>query len=80
MVISDVRHIRVLANHKSIQVGELDAFRDEDLEYARNLGKAGVPCEFHLTPGAPHAYEGLAPEAEISRATIEARLRVIKNL
>ena len=30
------------------QVGELDIFRDEDLEYARTLGKAGIECEFHL--------------------------------
>src|SRR5215204_5252760 len=29
-----------------IEVGQLDIFRDEDLEYARRLSLAGVPHEF----------------------------------
>ena len=63
-----------------MDVGELDLFRDEDLEYAQKLGKAGVECEFHLVPGVPHAFEGFAPAAEVSRMTFENRFRVIKGL
>jgi len=63
-----------------IDVGELDIFRDEDLEYARTLGKAGVECELHLLPQVPHAFEGFVPDAEVSRTTIETRCKVIKAL
>ena len=35
-------------------VGGADGFRDEDIEYAARLGKAGVPTELHVYPGAPH--------------------------
>jgi acetyl esterase/lipase len=63
-----------------MDVGELDLFRDEDIEYVQTLGKAGVECEFHLVPGVPHAFEGFAPEAEVSRMTMENRFRVLKAL
>ena len=63
-----------------VDVGELDLFRDEDIEYVQTLGRAGVECEFHLVPGVPHAFEGFAPEAEVSRAIYESRFRVIKGL
>lgn len=63
-----------------MDVGELDAFRDEDIEYVQTLTKAGVECEFHLTPGVPHAYDGMAPESEAARMTWENRFRVIKAL
>ena len=33
-----------------IDVGELDIFREEDLQYAMTLGRAGISCEFHLIP------------------------------
>ena len=34
-----------------IDVGELAIFRDEGLQYAMKLGRAGISCEFHLMPG-----------------------------
>ena len=36
--------------------GALDLFIDEDIDYARRLIRAGVPTEFHVYPGAPHAF------------------------
>lgn len=63
-----------------MDVGELDLFRDEDLQYAATLGKAGVPCEFHMFPGVPHAFEGFAPEAAVSKAVMEGRFRAIRSL
>lgn len=63
-----------------IDVGELDIFRDEDLEYARNLGKAGVSCELHLVPNVPHAYESFAPESDAARFILDKREHVIKSL
>ena len=62
-----------------IDVGELDLFRDEDIEYAQTLGKAGVECEFHLIPGVPHGFESFVPDAEVSRTIIESRCKAIKS-
>lgn len=50
-----------------IMVGSLDAFADEDIDYAKRLNHAGVPVELHVYPGAPHGFEGFAPKAAISR-------------
>jgi len=49
-----------------VSVGSTDGFRDEDIDYALRLNQAGVPCELHVYPGAPHGY-GLAPNAAVSR-------------
>jgi acetyl esterase/lipase len=51
----------------SIDVGELDAFRDEDIEYAQKLLQAGVPTELLVTPGAFHASENYNPAAPSSK-------------
>ncbi|WP_396595667.1 alpha/beta hydrolase [Brevundimonas sp. R86498] len=51
-----------------IGVGGLDLFVDEDIEYARRLVAAGVPTTFHLTPGAYHGFDFIAPESRASRA------------
>ena len=50
-----------------IGVGTLDVFRDENIDYAGRLLAAGVPTELHVYPGAPHGFEGLAPQAEVSQ-------------
>ena len=50
-----------------IGVGTLDVFRDENIEYAQRLLAAGVPTELHVYPGAPHGFEGLAPQAAVSQ-------------
>jgi acetyl esterase/lipase len=54
-------------------VGELDAFCDENVEYARRLIEAGVPTEIHVYPGAYHGFEVLAPTARVSQAALAAR-------
>ncbi|MFE4972770.1 alpha/beta hydrolase [Kitasatospora sp. NPDC056651] len=51
-----------------IAVGELDCFRDEDLDYAARLRAHGVPVELHLYPGAYHAFDLLAPESRLAAA------------
>lgn len=50
-----------------IGVGGLDLFVDEDIQYARRLVAAGVPTRFHLTPGAYHGFDFIAPQAQVSR-------------
>ena len=39
-----------------VVVGSIDGFRDEDIDYAQRLNRAGVPCELHVIAGLPHAY------------------------
>ncbi|MEJ5216645.1 alpha/beta hydrolase [Cognatishimia sp. D5M38] len=39
-------------------VGNLDLFLEEDTAYAMTLTRARVPCEFHIYPGAVHAFDG----------------------
>jgi acetyl esterase/lipase len=40
-----------------VSVTSVDGFRDEDIEYAVRLNRAGVPTELHVYPGAPHGYQ-----------------------
>lgn len=48
-------------------VGQLDPFRDETIDYVSRLAQAGVDIEFKLYPGCFHAFEHIAPDAEISK-------------
>lgn len=63
-----------------IEVGELDIFRDESLSYAQNLVAAGVSCEFHMHPGAPHAYDFLGTALNLTRRVLDDRVRIINSL
>jgi acetyl esterase/lipase len=63
-----------------IDVGELDIFRDEDIEYARRLAGTATSVEVHVHPGAPHAFERYAPSADVSRRTFADRVRVLRSL
>ena len=50
-----------------IGVGDVELFYQEDKKYAENLKAAGVPCELDVVPGGPHAFEGMAPDAQVSK-------------
>lgn len=62
-----------------VDVGELDIFRDEDIDYARRLADAGVATELHVHPGCPHGFEALAPDADVSGRAIADRLRRLSS-
>ena len=61
-----------------IDVGELDIFRDESIQYARNLAQAGVSTELYVRPGVPHGFDRI--DIEISRRSWADRYRVIRAL
>ena len=63
-----------------IDVGELDMFRDEDLDFAKRLSEAQVPVEFHLWPGAYHASDIFAPDSALSKRIWLTRLAGIGRL
>jgi acetyl esterase/lipase len=49
-----------------IGVGDVELFYEEDRKYAEALKSAGVDCQLDVIEGGPHAFEGLAPEAQVS--------------
>jgi acetyl esterase/lipase len=63
-----------------VEVGELDIFRDEDVDYARRLAAAGVSVELHVHPGAPHGFDRIAPDSGLGRRSMADRVRVLRAL
>ena len=63
-----------------VEVGELDIFRDENVEYARRLARAGVSVELHVHPGAPHGFDLVAPDSALVRRARADRVRVLQEL
>jgi acetyl esterase/lipase len=61
-----------------IQVGELEVFRDEDIDYAARLLRAGVPTELHVYPGAYHGWDLTSPEATVTIRMVEERTRALR--
>ena len=61
-----------------IDVGDLDLFRDEAVEFAQRLMQHGVPTELHVYPGAYHGSEYIAPEASLSARIMAARFAALR--
>ncbi|KAI0873451.1 Alpha/Beta hydrolase protein [Hypoxylon argillaceum] len=59
-----------------IDVGALDLFVYEDLEFARRLTAAGVSTEFHLYPGVPHGFES-ARHIQVVKEAISHRSKFL---
>lgn len=60
-------------------VGSEDLFRDEDIEYARRLIAADVPCELAVFPGMYHGGDGFVPRATISRRMQRSYLAALED-
>lgn len=63
-----------------IDVGGVDIFRKEDMLYAARLAEAGVPVEFHMYPGLPHGWEGMAPQLEETQQAVGRRNRAVMQI
>ena len=63
-----------------LEVGELDIFRDEAIDYARRLLAANVSCELHLLPGAPHAHDLIGMPFDIGRRSLDEKVRVLTSV
>jgi acetyl esterase/lipase len=61
-----------------IQVGELEVFRDEDIDYALRLLRAGVPTELHVYPGGYHAADVTSPDASVSVRMVSERMDALR--
>ncbi|KIL95963.1 hypothetical protein FAVG1_00701 [Fusarium avenaceum] len=62
-----------------VDVGTLDLFRDEGLEFVRRLLEDNVEVEFHLWPGVPHVFEFLGPKTRWHMRAEEARNDVLRR-
>ncbi|WP_020659296.1 alpha/beta hydrolase [Amycolatopsis benzoatilytica] len=63
-----------------ISVGSVETFRDEDIDYATRLLRAGVQCELHVWPGGFHGFEGMVPHASLSQIASAARAAWVRRL
>lgn len=57
-----------------LAVGELDVFRDEELDYAMRAQAAGTPTELHLFPNAYHAFSQVGLRATGKRSSSASSL------
>lgn len=48
-------------------VGDIEPFKDETVEYVKNLEQAGVPVKFELFKGGYHGFDIINPNAELSK-------------
>jgi acetyl esterase/lipase len=61
-----------------INVGALDLFLEEDMEYARRLVRAGVSTELHVYPGAYHGFRMVAG-AQVTHASQRDQFTALKR-
>jgi acetyl esterase/lipase len=61
-------------------VGDIDLFFDENQQYAKRLQEAGVDCEFRIAPGGPHGFEGLVPDADISKNILQSNNQFLSKI
>jgi acetyl esterase/lipase len=62
-----------------VEVGELDIFRDESIDYARRLAAAGTSVELHVHPGCPHGFDHVSADADVVRRSRADRLRALTS-
>ena len=63
-----------------IEVGELDIFRNECIEFARRTALAGVSTELHVHPGVPHGWDVVAPDADVTKRALTDRIRRLQSV
>ena len=59
-------------------VGDLEPFRDETIQYVRNLRNAEIPVDFELYVGCYHAFDRMNPYAEVSRKALSFFIKSFK--
>ena len=62
-----------------ISQGAVDIFRDEAIDFAANLMRAGVETELHVFPGLFHGCEAYAPTADAIINAGRIRMNAIKK-
>jgi len=63
-----------------LDVGSVETFRDETIDYATRLWQAGGVAELHVWPGGFHGFELIAPHAALSVAARRTRIAWLRRL
>ena len=63
-----------------VELGSVETFRDEDLDYARRIWAAAGDAELHVWPGGYHGYDLIAPGSALARAALEVRLAWLRRV
>ncbi|EAQ7674223.1 alpha/beta hydrolase [Salmonella enterica] len=63
-----------------IYVGDIDLFVNEDIDFVNKLVLAGVQTEFHLIPGAIHAFDHINPNSKLSKKYLDIRNEAIVRM
>ncbi|UZN03105.1 alpha/beta hydrolase [Cellulomonas sp. S1-8] len=63
-----------------VDVGSAETFRDECVRYAARIWTDGGDAELHVWPGGCHGFDGLVPDAPVSRDARTARARWLARL
>ncbi|MBN9186525.1 MAG: alpha/beta hydrolase [Microbacterium sp.] len=62
-----------------VEIGQVDMFRDEELDFAAQLSRAGVPVEAHLWAGAFHGFDGLV-QTRVAQRAVAARVEFLRGV
>ncbi|WP_179471546.1 alpha/beta hydrolase [Mycolicibacterium vinylchloridicum] len=62
-----------------ITCSELDPLRDEALEYARQLMRAGVRTDVHVFGGTCHGFDSLCPDWTVSRELLAMQAEAVRR-
>lgn len=63
-----------------IDVGSVDTFRDEAIEFANKVWMAGGAAELHVWPGGFHGFDLMAPNSALAQSANSARLAWLGRL
>jgi acetyl esterase/lipase len=63
-----------------VEVGSAETFRDEAVEFASRIWRAGGDASLHVWPGGYHAHSIIAPEAPLSKAAVDVRHDWLRRL
>ncbi|ADH67642.1 MULTISPECIES: alpha/beta hydrolase [Nocardiopsis] len=63
-----------------LDVGSAETFRDEVVDYASRIWQAGGSAELHVWPGGFHGFDGIAPQAALSRSARAQRLPWLRRI
>lgn len=62
-----------------VDVGSAETFRDECVDFGARLWRQGGDAELHVWPGGAHAFDVLAPWAQLSKAARATRTRWLQR-